>query len=119
MSSSAWSTRRPPSSVSIAIELRRRNMIPPEAMPFKSGLTFTYDCGEFEKNLDLALKLADATGFERRRAEARSRGKLRGIGLVQHDRARRRGRVRGRRDPLRPRRHGDVGVGLDHPGPGP
>jgi carbon-monoxide dehydrogenase large subunit len=63
------------------VELRRRNTIPPEAMPFKSGLTFTYDCGEFEKNLDLALELADAHGFERRRAEARGRGKLRGIGF--------------------------------------
>src|SRR5262249_31783243 len=31
-------------------ELRRRNYIPPSAMPFKTGLTFTYDCGEFEKN---------------------------------------------------------------------
>ena len=38
------------------VELRRRNMIPPEAMPFKSGLTFTYDCGEFAKNLDMALR---------------------------------------------------------------
>jgi aerobic carbon-monoxide dehydrogenase large subunit len=64
-----------------AIELRRRNMIPADAMPFKSGLTFTYDCGEFEKNLDLALKLADAAGFERRRAEALRSGKLRGFGL--------------------------------------
>jgi aerobic carbon-monoxide dehydrogenase large subunit len=64
-----------------AIELRRRNMIPPDAMPFKSGLTFTYDCGEFEKNLDLALKLADAGGFEDRRAEALRGGKLRGFGL--------------------------------------
>ncbi len=64
------------------IELRRRNMIPPEAMPFKTGLTFTYDCGEFAKNLDLALELADFAGFEARRAEAtRGRGKLRGIGL--------------------------------------
>ncbi|MGH7093836.1 MAG: xanthine dehydrogenase family protein molybdopterin-binding subunit [Stellaceae bacterium] len=63
------------------IELRRRNMIPPEAMPFKSGLTFTYDCGEFAKNLDLALKLADFAGFEARRDEAKARGKLRGIGL--------------------------------------
>ena len=63
------------------VELRRRNMIPPEAMPFKSGLTFTYDCGEFEKSLDMALELADFAGFERRRAEARGRGKLRGIGL--------------------------------------
>src|SRR5439155_14314639 len=63
------------------IELRRRNTIPPEAMPFKSGLTFTYDCGEFEKCLDMALDLADAAGFEQRRAEARRRGKLRGFGL--------------------------------------
>ncbi len=63
------------------IELRRRNMIPPEAMPFKSGLTFTYDCGEFEKSLDMALDLADFAGFEERRAEARRRGKLRGFGI--------------------------------------
>jgi carbon-monoxide dehydrogenase large subunit len=63
------------------IELRRRNTIPPEAMPFKTGLIFTYDSGEFEKNLDLALELADVAGFERRRAESRARGKLRGLGL--------------------------------------
>jgi carbon-monoxide dehydrogenase large subunit len=62
-------------------ELRRRNYIPPEAMPFKTGLTFTYDSGEFEKSMDMALALADFAGFERRRAEARKRGKLRGIGL--------------------------------------
>ncbi len=62
-------------------ELRRRNYIPPEAMPFKTGLTFTYDSGEFEKSMDMALALADFAGFERRRAEARNRGKLRGIGL--------------------------------------
>ena len=63
------------------VELRHRNMIPPEAMPFKSGLTFTYDCGEFAKNLDMALRLAGADGFERRRAEARARGRLRGLGI--------------------------------------
>jgi carbon-monoxide dehydrogenase large subunit len=62
-------------------ELRRRNMIPPEAMPFKTSVTFTYDCGEFEKSMNMALKMADANGFEKRRAEARKRGKLRGIGL--------------------------------------
>jgi aerobic carbon-monoxide dehydrogenase large subunit len=64
------------------VDLRRRNTIPPEAMPFKSGLTFTYDCGEFEKCLDMALELADAAGFDSRRAEARRRGKFRGIGLA-------------------------------------
>jgi carbon-monoxide dehydrogenase large subunit len=63
------------------VELRRRNTIPPEAMPFKTGLIFTYDCGEFEKNMDLGLELADVAGFERRRAESRTRGKLRGLGL--------------------------------------
>jgi carbon-monoxide dehydrogenase large subunit len=78
------------------IELRRRNMIPPEAMPFKSGLTFTYDCGEFAQNLDLALKLADFARFEARRAEAATRHRP-----LQHDRARRRRRVRGRRNSLR------------------
>ncbi len=62
-------------------ELRRRNYIPPEAMPFKTGLTFTYDSGEFEKSMDIALKLADFAGFEKRRSEARKRGKLRGIGM--------------------------------------
>jgi carbon-monoxide dehydrogenase large subunit len=62
-------------------ELRRRNTIPPSAMPFKTGLTFTYDCGEFEKNMDLALQLADRRGFAHRKAEARKRGKLRGFGF--------------------------------------
>jgi carbon-monoxide dehydrogenase large subunit len=63
------------------VELRRRNYIAPGEMPYKTGLTFTYDCGEFEKNMDLALKLADVAGFERRRKEARQRGKLLGLGL--------------------------------------
>jgi carbon-monoxide dehydrogenase large subunit len=63
------------------VELRRRNTISADAMPFKTGLTFTYDSGEFEKNMDMAVKLADMAGFEARRKEARKRGKLRGIGL--------------------------------------
>jgi len=62
-------------------ELRRRNTIPPSAMPFKSSVTFTYDCGEFEKNMDMALRAADKKGFETRRTEARKRGKLRGLGF--------------------------------------
>ena len=40
-------------------ELRRRNLIPPEAMPYKTALTFTYDCGEFEGNMRKAAELAD------------------------------------------------------------
>ena len=64
-----------------AAELRRRNTIPPDAMPFKTALYFTYDCGEFEKNMDMALEMADYAGFEARRTEAKQRGKLRGIGI--------------------------------------
>src|ERR1700719_1515639 len=62
-------------------DLRRRNCIAPDAMPFKTGLTFTYDSGEFEKTMDMALKLADYASFAARRADAHGRGKLRGIGL--------------------------------------
>ncbi|HEY6700824.1 MAG TPA: xanthine dehydrogenase family protein molybdopterin-binding subunit [Pseudolabrys sp.] len=62
-------------------ELRRRNYVPPSAMPFKTGLTFTYDSGEFEKNMDLALELSDRKGLKARKAEARKRGKLLGFGM--------------------------------------
>jgi aerobic carbon-monoxide dehydrogenase large subunit len=64
------------------VELRRRNLIPPEAMPFKTGLVFSYDSGEFEKNMDRVLAEADWAGFGRRRKEAASRGRLRGIGIA-------------------------------------
>jgi aerobic carbon-monoxide dehydrogenase large subunit len=63
-------------------ELRRRNTVPADAMPFKTGLVYTLDCGEFGKNLEHALEMADYAGFERRREEARSRGQLRGIGFA-------------------------------------
>src|SRR4030095_13705440 len=52
------------------VEIRRRNLIPPEAMPFKTGLTFTYDCGEFEKILDEGMRRADVAGFAKRRADS-------------------------------------------------
>ena len=62
-------------------ELRTKNTISSAAMPFKTSVTFTYDCGEFEKNLDLALDAADKRGFEARRAAAKKNGKLRGFGF--------------------------------------
>jgi aerobic carbon-monoxide dehydrogenase large subunit len=65
------------------VDLRRRNTIPPDALPFKTGLTFTYDSGEFEKNMDMVLKLADADGYDKRKTESKKRGKLRGIGIAQ------------------------------------
>src|SRR5712691_11415664 len=65
-----------------AIELRRRNLIPASSMPFKTGLVFTYDCGDFARVMDMALVLADHAGFEGRRTEARKRGKLLGLGIA-------------------------------------
>lgn len=62
-------------------EIRRRNTIPSDAMPYRTALTFTYDSGDFERNLDDALALAGYDGFEARRAEAAERGRLRGIGI--------------------------------------
>ena len=64
------------------VELRRRNLIPASAMPFKTGLVFTYDCGDFERVMTMALTQSDRAGFERRRAEARARGTLLGLGLA-------------------------------------
>ncbi len=63
-------------------ELRRRNLVPPSAMPYDTGFVFTYDCGEFEGNMTGVAKAADYAGFEGRRAEAAKRGKLRGIGIA-------------------------------------
>jgi carbon-monoxide dehydrogenase large subunit len=62
-------------------ELRRRNTIPPTAMPYKTPLTFTYDSGRFEENMDKAMRIGDWAGFPARRAEATKRGRLRGIGI--------------------------------------
>ena len=64
------------------VELRRRNLIPPSAMPFKTGLVFTYDCGDFGRVMEMALAVADHAGLEKRRAEARQRGKLLGLGIA-------------------------------------
>ena len=62
-------------------DLRRQNTIPADAMPFKTGLVFTYDCGEFEKNLTDALDMIDYAGFDARRQDSEARGKLRGMGI--------------------------------------
>ena len=65
------------------VELRRRNTIPPDALPFQTGLTFIYDSGEFEKNMDMALAMGEVRGYEQRKAESKKRGKLRGLGIAQ------------------------------------
>jgi carbon-monoxide dehydrogenase large subunit len=64
-----------------AVALRKLNHIAPEAMPYKAASGSIYDGGEFSAILDEAMQAADHAGFETRRAEARARGKLRGIGI--------------------------------------
>jgi carbon-monoxide dehydrogenase large subunit len=64
------------------IELRRRNMIRPEQMPYRNPMGRTYDSGQFEHVMDLALARADWNGFEARAAESRRRGRLRGRGIA-------------------------------------
>ena len=64
------------------VELRRRNLIPPEAMPFRTGLGYRYDCGEFERNMDEALAAIDIEGFASRRAVSEAGGRLRGLGIA-------------------------------------
>jgi carbon-monoxide dehydrogenase large subunit len=63
------------------VELRRRNMVPPSAMPHSTPVGKTYDSGDFVRVLDAALAKMDWNGFAGRRAEAARRGKQRGIGL--------------------------------------
>jgi aerobic carbon-monoxide dehydrogenase large subunit len=61
-------------------ELRRRNFIRPEAMPYTTPLGLVYDSGDFGRNMVDALAAADATGFPARRAASLSRGRYRGFG---------------------------------------
>lgn len=63
-------------------ELRRRNLIPADAMPYETGLVFTYDCGDFAAGMALAEARSERDGFAARQAEARRRGKVRGIGVA-------------------------------------
>jgi carbon-monoxide dehydrogenase large subunit len=63
-------------------EIRRRNLIPPTAMPYKTPIGPTYDNGDYPRLLARALEIADYAGFERRRAEAERRHKRRGIGMA-------------------------------------
>jgi aerobic carbon-monoxide dehydrogenase large subunit len=65
-----------------AIELRRRNLVPASAMPYRTATGVTYDCGDFPAQMEAALKLADVGGFAARRAASRARGRLRGLGIA-------------------------------------
>jgi aerobic carbon-monoxide dehydrogenase large subunit len=66
------------------VELRRKNHIRPQAMPYKSPNGTTYDSGDFPAVFEDALKLADWDGFAARKAESRARGRLRGRGISDY-----------------------------------
>jgi carbon-monoxide dehydrogenase large subunit len=66
------------------IELRRRNHIAPDQMPYKAPSGMNYDSGEFTTILDKAVQTSDWHGFDRRKAESAKRGKLRGRGIGQY-----------------------------------
>ena len=63
------------------LEIRRKNFIPADAFPYQTPVALQYDSGDYQTTLKVALKNADWDGFEARRTEAKSRGKLRGIGI--------------------------------------
>ncbi len=65
-------------------ELRRRNMIRPEEMPWHTPTGLVYDSGDFAGNLDAALELADRAGFAERRRESEAAGRLRGFGFASY-----------------------------------
>ena len=66
------------------VELRRRNLIKPEALPYHTPTHHTYDSGEFEKLMDKCLALADWDGFGARRKDSERRGKLRGRAVTPY-----------------------------------
>ncbi len=65
-------------------DLRRRNFIPIGAYPYQTPVALAYDSGDYFTTLDMALKAADADGFERRRSNAAASGKLRGLGIATY-----------------------------------
>ena len=66
------------------VDLRRRNLIASDELPYTNCIGVTYDNGEYRKVMDRALELADWKGFPRRREAARARGMLRGIGVANY-----------------------------------
>jgi len=66
------------------VELRRRNLVPPGAMPYTNPFGIVYDSGEYAAAQDRAVALSDWAGFEARRLEARRRGRYRGIGIANY-----------------------------------
>jgi carbon-monoxide dehydrogenase large subunit len=66
------------------MELRRKNLIRPEAMPYRNAVGMLYDSGRYEENMDRTLALADWKNFPKRKRDAAKRGKLLGFGFANY-----------------------------------
>jgi carbon-monoxide dehydrogenase large subunit len=66
------------------IELRRRNLIPEEAMPYRNPFGMVYDSGAYHAVMETALRVGDWIGFPARRAASEARGRCRGIGIANY-----------------------------------
>jgi aerobic carbon-monoxide dehydrogenase large subunit len=66
------------------LELRRRNLVPESAMPYRNPFGMVYDSGAYHRVMDHVVALGDWAGLPMRRAEARARGKYRGIGVSNY-----------------------------------
>jgi carbon-monoxide dehydrogenase large subunit len=66
------------------IALRRKNLVPPSAMPYRNAVGMRYDSGRYKENMDRAMEIADWDGFTRRKREAAKRGMLLGRGLANY-----------------------------------
>jgi aerobic carbon-monoxide dehydrogenase large subunit len=66
------------------VEIRRRNLVAPSEFPYKNAFGMIYDSGAYRHTLDWVLRMGDWDGFAARRAAARTRGKLRGIGVANY-----------------------------------
>ena len=66
------------------VEIRRRNLIAPDELPYRTPFGVTYDNGNYQEAMERSIALADWGGFRKRRAESKKNGKLRGIGLANY-----------------------------------
>jgi len=66
------------------VEIRRRNLIAPDDLPYRTPFGVTYDNGNYEDSMNRSLALSEWSDFRKRKVEAKKRGRLRGIGLANY-----------------------------------
>ena len=101
------------------IELRRMNLVGPDAMPYRNAVGMNYDSGRYEENMDWAMDIADWNGFEQRKREAAKRGKLLGRGLANYVESSIGAPNEQARITVRPEGRVDVVIGTQPERPGP